>query len=87
MKRDMIPLIKYIIKFSNPFWLDVYFSWRQQKLNLESAARSVDVSAAVHDLQTSTTQQNPRCRSRLRESKAAEFKRKNLLFHTVGPFT
>lgn len=47
MKRDTIPLIKYIIKFSNPSWLDVYFSWRQQKLNLEPAARSVDVSAAV----------------------------------------
>lgn len=52
------PLIKYIINLSNLSWRNVYFIWREQKLNLEPAARCVDVNAAVNDLETSTSQQN-----------------------------
>lgn len=47
MKRDMMPLLNYIIKSSNLSWPDVYFIWREQKLNLEPPARRADVHPAA----------------------------------------
>lgn len=56
MKQDMIPLLNYIIKLSNLSWLDVYFIWREQKLNLEPLARRADVHPA-----TSLASRRQRC--------------------------
>lgn len=79
MKQDMIPLLNYIIKLSNLSWLDVYFIWREQKLNLEPPSRCADVHPDASRRQ--------RCSKILvaklvRQSK--KFKGNNVLFHTVG---
>lgn len=82
MKQDMIPLLNYIIKLSNLSWLDVYFIWREQKLNLEPPARSADVHPAA-----SPASGRRRCGKILvaklvRSSK--KFKGNDVPFHTVG---
>lgn len=82
MKQDMIPLLNYIIKLSNLSWLDVYFIWREQKLNLEPPARCADVHPAA-----SPASGRQRCCKMLaaklvRQSK--KFKGNTVLFHTVG---